>query len=268
MSNFLESRAQELDKSAKSEIITSLDLLGAEADERRHCTQEGLSKEEDFITNSFKLLGFGGFDCFFFKPQIGRLTLRVNTRPSRSKREHKDAARCSGSLFGPNRCWDGAGRAGHGAHPVPHFPKPLVPLTGVDSTLELCCRSEQQFSCSHATKPHALKAFTAEIMAKMKHCTVQGFLLIFPKESKCSGAAWPGARQAGLEELAVLSEGISRSHHTEQPRLVVPAQQWPRYFRLLLQQLSANSAFLYNISYYSYTSENFNSNTKWMQTSS
>lgn len=66
MSNFLESRAQELDKSAKSEIITSLDLLGAEADERRHCTQEGLSKKEDFITNSFKLLGFGGLWLVFF----------------------------------------------------------------------------------------------------------------------------------------------------------------------------------------------------------
>lgn len=59
------------------------------------------------------------------------------------------------------------------------FLKPLVLTTGIDGTMELCCHSEQQFLCSHATKPHTLRAFTAEIMAKMNHCRVQGFFCLF-----------------------------------------------------------------------------------------
>lgn len=46
------------------------------------------------------------------------------------------------------------------------FLKPLVLVTGIDGTMELCCHSEQQFLCSYATKPHTLQASTAEIIAK------------------------------------------------------------------------------------------------------
>lgn len=58
----------------------------------------------------------------------------------------------------------------------------------------------------------------------------------------------------------------------------MPAQQWPCYSRLLsqkqhvqqllLQQLSANTAFLYNVSFYSCMPKNFSSNSKWMQNNS